>query len=288
MTDITVAGLGDMGKALALTLLRNEYSVTVWNRSADKAASVTAAGATLADSFEAAVAASPITITCITSHDRTIQLVTDVEISLAGKTIVELSTGGITEAEHLSQLLTDKGADWLIGAISGYPSSVGSDELVLLTAGRQEVWEKWEDLIKTLGGSSVCVGDQAGMIPTLFAALFTTRQGFMFGMIYGGLVCRKAGISLEDFARQVPIAMGVMPSYHQYFSDTVVDEKFESPEASMTTYAAALDDALSTFEALGVSAELPKLFSELSHRGIDAGLNEKALTALIEILGDDH
>ena len=56
----------------------------------------------------------------------------------------------------------------------------------------------------------------------------------------------------------------------------------------MTTYAAALDDALSTFEALGVSAELPKLFSELSHRGIDAGLNEKALTALIEILGDDH
>jgi hypothetical protein len=125
------------------------------------------------------------------------------------------------------------------------------------------------------------------MLPTLFAALFTTRQGFMFGMIYGGLACRKAGIPLEEFARQVPVSMGWLPSYHQYFSDTVADGRFESSEASMAIYAAALDDALSTFDTLGASSELPRLFSELAHRGVDAGLNEKALTALVELLGED-
>lgn len=285
MTDISVIGLGDMGSALAQTLLDNDYSVTVWNRSADKAAPLTAAGAVLAASPEEAIDASPATITCITSHDRTIQLLESPGVSLKGKTIIELSTGGITEAESLSRSLSDQGADWLIGAISGYPSAVGTSELVLLTAGQQDVWDRWEGLIKTLGGSSVRVGDQASMIPTLFAALFTTRQGFMFGMIYGGLICKKAGISLDEFARQVPVTMGVMPSYHQYFSDSVVDEKFESAEASMTTYAAALDDALSTFEALGAPAELPRLFSDLAHQGIDAGSSEKALTALIGILG---
>ncbi len=284
MTDISVIGLGDMGSALAHTLLQNGYSVTVWNRSADKARPLAAAGAVAVESAAAAIAASPATITCITSHDRTIQLLEDPGISLDGKTIIELSTGGISEAERLSRLLSEQGADWLIGAISGYPNSVGTKELVLITAGSQEVWGRWAELIKTLGGSSVLVGDQASMIPTLFAALFTTRQGFMFGMIYGGLICKKAGISLDEFARQVPVSMGVMPSYHQYFSDSVADEKFESPEASMTTYAAALDDALSTFEALGASSELPRLFSQLAHRGMDAGLNEKALTALIDIL----
>ena len=35
MTDISVIGLGDMGSALASTLLENGYSVTVWNRSAE-------------------------------------------------------------------------------------------------------------------------------------------------------------------------------------------------------------------------------------------------------------
>jgi 3-hydroxyisobutyrate dehydrogenase-like beta-hydroxyacid dehydrogenase len=286
MTDISVIGLGDMGSALASTLLHNGYSVTVWNRSADKADPLTAAGAVLATSSEEAIAASPATITCITSHDRTIQLIEGINLSLEGKTIIELSTGGITEAEALASLLSDRGADWIIGAISGYPSSVGEKDLVLFTVGKQDVWEKWGGLIKTLGGSSVCVGDRAGMVPTLFAALFTTRQGFMFGMIYGGLVCKKAGISLEEFARQVPIAMGVLPSYYKYFSDTVADEVFESPEASMATYAAALDDTLDTFEALGASSELPKLFSEQAHKGMDAGLDKKALTALIGLLGE--
>ena len=286
MSDISVIGLGDMGSALAGTLLQNGYSVTVWNRSADKAEPLTAAGATLAASAQEAIAASPATVTCITSHDRTIELIESLDISLEGKTIIELSTGGITEAETLASLISDKGGDWLIGAISGYPSSVGSQELVLITVGKREVWEEWEGLIKTLGGGSVCVGDRAGMVPTLFAALFTTRQGFMFGMIYGGLVCKKAGIPLEEFARQVPITMGVLPSYHKYFSDTVEGEVFESAEASMATYAAALDDALATFEALGASSELPKLFSEQAHKGMDAGLDKKALTALIGLLDD--
>ena len=38
MTDISVVGLGDMGSAPAYTLLDNYYSVTVWNRTVDKAA----------------------------------------------------------------------------------------------------------------------------------------------------------------------------------------------------------------------------------------------------------
>jgi hypothetical protein len=33
--------------------------------------------------------------------------------------------------------------------------------------------------------------------------------------------------------------------------------------------------------------ELPQLFSDLAHRGIDAGLSGKALTALVELLGND-
>lgn len=287
MTDISVIGLGDMGSALASTLLTSGYTVTVWNRSPEKTTALTAAGAMLAESAEAAIEASPATITCITSHDRTVELIESMNLSLQGKTIIELSTGGISEAEALASLITARGADWIIGAISGYPSTVGSQDLVLINAAPPQTWAQWQPLIKTLGGSSVCVGDQPGMVPTLFAALFTTRQGFMFGMIYGGLLCKKAGIPLEEFARQVPITMGVMPSYHQYFSDSVAGEAYESAEASMATYAAALDDALATFEALGAPAELPALFSEQAHKGMDAGLNTRALTALIGLLANE-
>jgi len=285
MTDISVIGLGAMGSALAKTLLDNGYAVTVWNRSLDKAEPLRGAGARVAESADSAIAASPATITCITSHDKTIELLQGLSTPLKGKTIIELSTGGATEAEALAALLTQSGAGWLIGIINAYPTAIGKAETVLTVVGEADVWQNWQKAITTLGGSSTHVGTDAGMLAALFAALFTTRQGFMFGMIYGGLVCKKAGIPLDVFAQQVPVSLGVLPSYHQYFADTVPSGNFDEPPASMATYAAALDDVLSTFKETGAPAELPQLFSDLAHRGIDAGLDDKALTALVELLG---
>jgi 3-hydroxyisobutyrate dehydrogenase-like beta-hydroxyacid dehydrogenase len=281
MTDISILGLGDMGSALANTLLHNGYSVTVWNRPSEKTSPLIASGALLSNSPTEAIAASPATIMCIKSHDTTIQLFENINLSLTSKTIIEFSTGGVTEAETLVGLLSERGADWIIGCIRSYPSMIGDKSVRIITAAKQNVWEKWQGLIKMPGGSSVYVGDRARMVPTLFAAFFITGQGFLFGMIYGGIVWKKAGISLEEFARFVPTNM---ESLHNYFSNSVADEIYESPDASMTTYANVLDDALGTFDALGASSELPQLFSEQVRKGIDAGLDTKSLTALIDLL----
>ena len=48
-----------------------------------------------------------------------------------------------------------------------------------------------------------------------------------------------------------------------------------------------VSNAFSTFKAVGAPAELPQLFIVLAHKGVDAGLSDKALTALVEILGND-
>jgi len=287
MSDISVIGLGAMGGALARALLQNGYAITVWNRTAERAEPLVSAGATEAGSAAEAVAASPVTITCIASHDKTIELLEGFAGSLGGKTIIELSTGGATEAGVLAKLLSDNDAAWLIGIINAYPTAIGKPETVLSIVGAENVWEKWRPVIKVLGGSSTRVGEEASMAAALFAALFTTRQGFMFGMIYGGLVCKKAGIPLDAFADQVPVSLGMLPSYHKYFADTVPTGQFDNPPATMTTYAAALDDALNTFKTLGAPAELPQLFSELAHKGVDAGLSDKALTALVELFGNN-
>ena len=150
MSDISVIGLGVMGSALAHTLLRNGYGVTVWNRTAEKAEPLVSAGATAAE----AVAASPATITCIASHDKTIELLDSLTGSLEGKAIIELSTGGATEAEALAALLSENGAAWLIGIINAYPTAIGKPETVLSIVGATDVWDTWKPVITALGGSS--------------------------------------------------------------------------------------------------------------------------------------
>jgi len=95
-----------------------------------------------------------------------------------------------------------------------------------------------------LGGKSTYVGDQPAALAVLFAALFTTRQSFMFGMIYGALACQKAGIPLDAFVDQIPVSIKVMQDYYELFAATVPAGDYSNPEASMTTYAAAIDDTL--------------------------------------------
>ena len=287
MSDVSVIGLGDMGSALARALLRSGFAITVWNRSADKAMPLAADGAQVAKTVEEAVASSPVTVTCVKSHEKTIALLRGCAFALDGKTVIELSTGGAADAETLVTLLKDNSADWMIGTISAYPSGVGKGETILFMVAPDDVWNRTRNIVMTLGGASVRVGDQPGMLAALFAAFFTTRQGFMFGMIFGALVCRKAGIPIETFSAQVPKTLDMVSNYHQYFAETIAQD-FESDEASMQTYSAALDDVLSTFTHLGAPDALPRLFADLAREGVEAGLRDKALTALINHFDNKH
>ena len=287
MTDISVIGLGAMGSALARAQLKAGRSVTVWNRTPEKAAALVSEGAIAATTVSEAISASPVTITCVKSHPQTIELLTNAANALPSKTIIELSTGGAEEAENLAHLLENAGAEWMLGIINAYPHMIGDGETVLSVVGTDEQWETLGPIIKAMGGSSVHVGDQAGMLAALFAGLFTVRQGFMWGMIYGALAAKKAGIPMQTFSDLVPISMGMMKPYYDYFAATAPQATYDDPPATMRTYAAALEDVLASFEALGARDELPRLFVEMAQMGMDQGLEDKALTAVIDILAKD-
>ena len=170
MSRISVIGLGAMGAALAHTLLQNGYTVTVWNRNADRTRPLVEDGAVAVASAADAIAASPATITCIATHAATHDLLEEHAAALRGRTIIELSTGGAEEAEKLAAMLQANGAEWLLGIINAYPSMIGDANTVLSIVGDPQVWARWEKAIKTLGGASSHFGTEAGMAAVVFAA----------------------------------------------------------------------------------------------------------------------
>jgi 3-hydroxyisobutyrate dehydrogenase-like beta-hydroxyacid dehydrogenase len=273
-----------MGSALASTLLQSGRSVTVWNRSAAKAAPLVEAGAILASSPEEAIAASDATIVCLKTHKTTTELLAPLSGQLSGKTILDLSTGGAEEATELVEMLTAAGAQWHIGMINAYPSGIGKADTAILCAGPPDVWDRWQDAIRTLGGASAHVGTEAAAIPGLFAAMFTARQGFMFGLLYGGAVCRKAGLPMEAFAAQVPVTLGMAGNYADLFMRTVPSRDYDDPGATVAVYLAGLDDVMATFEATETADAFPRLMRDLAQRGVDEGYATKELTSLVEML----
>jgi 3-hydroxyisobutyrate dehydrogenase-like beta-hydroxyacid dehydrogenase len=285
MSDISVIGLGVMGTALAKNLLMNEYSITVWNRSLEKAELLRKEGASVAGTSGDAISASSIIITCVRTHSDTRKILGTAE-SLQSKQIIELSTGSAPEAESLYKWLLEEGAESLIGMICTFPRGIGEVDSAIVTVGSEKLWNESENILKNLAGKSSYIGDKIGSLAILYSALFLPRQGFMFGMIYGALLCKKAGVSMETYVEQMPLTIKVVHDYYDVFASSVPSNDYSNPQASIDTYVAAFADTLESFKDNGANTELPELMSKLVNIGADAGLGDQQITALINLLDE--
>jgi 3-hydroxyisobutyrate dehydrogenase-like beta-hydroxyacid dehydrogenase len=284
MKSVSVIGLGVMGTELARVLVEAGYGVTVWNRTPAKAARHAAAGAKVAETALDAVRASEVTITCIRTHSDTRALFEADPAALLDKTIIELSTGSASEAEDLLDFVQRSGARCLIGMISAFPSGIGQADSAIITVGDGDAWTDCKPILTTLAGKSSYIGANAKALAAIYASLFLPRQGFMFGMIYGALICEKAGVSMQSYVEQLPLTIKVVNDYFDVFAQSVPTQDFSDPPASLATYFAAFQDTLKTCTDLGVPRELPKLLHDLVKRGIDSGLGDEQITALTKIM----
>jgi len=286
MTSVTVIGLGAMGIELAHTLLDNGYSLTVWNRTPEKAGPILEAGATLASSASEAIDASDIIITCIRSHADTRQLLEGAVSSISGKTFIELSTGDSAEASSLMAWIRGNGAECVIGMISVFPKDIGKPDSAILAVASEKIWQDVEKILQTLAGKSALLGDDPIALAAIYASLVLPRQSFMFGMIYGALLCQKSGISMDTYVEVLPLTIKIVHDYYDLFAATVPDSNYSNPPASLGVYHAAFEDVIKTCRDLGTPEELPALLHDLLQRGVDAGLADQQVTSLLTLMGD--
>lgn len=283
---IAVLGLGNMGSALAHCLLKAGHEVSVWNRTSEQAEAFAEAGATICSSPNDAIAASDFVIICIKSHKETVELVNGLSVSPKGKTICDMSTGDTSDADRLVAILEGQGAGYMLGMINAYPSGIGGDETTILTVGSAGTWDRYGSIIRELGGKSAHVGEKPTALAALFAGLFTVRQGFMFGMIYGALVCQRAGIPMQVYADQLPATIKLVNDYHDLFARTVPFEDYDSAEASLKVYAMAQEDALKTYLSLNAPADFIQLMHDRTKTAWDDGHGDRQLTSLVQHMTD--
>lgn len=183
MTDVSILGTGLMGAAIARTLLREGMSVTVWNRTPDKAEALRIDGATVAGTATEALQASPISVFVIFSYDNVRAIL---EAAIADGPIgqvVNLVTGKPTDGKELAVWATDHGVEVIDGAILAYPDGIGEADSVLVFAGNGSLWSERKDLLTLLGGASTYLGDDMSLANTMdHVALnfLTTTQTALF------------------------------------------------------------------------------------------------------------
>ena len=135
--NISVIGLGSMGFALAETLLKADFNISVWNRTSSKAQKLENKGANICSTPNEAFKNSQYIVASLSNYEVWNNIIdsNQIDMDLSGKTIIQLTTGSIEEVTALNDWVKKYNGDLLEGIISCFPSQIGTEESLILLAG---------------------------------------------------------------------------------------------------------------------------------------------------------
>ncbi|WP_406299723.1 NAD(P)-binding domain-containing protein [Embleya sp. NBC_00888] len=281
---VTVIGLGSMGAALAEAFRAAGHPTTVWNRSAAKSDDLVARGAVRADTVAEAIAASPVIVVCVLDYDSTHTILKADEAALAGRTLVNLSSGSPEQARETASWAAGLGVAYLDGAIMSTPPGIGSPEAMLLYSGDPAAFARHAATLRALG-DPVDLGPDAGVASLYDTALLGVMWATLTGWLHGSAVVGADGVGAAEFT---PIAnrwlAHAVTGFIDLYAGQVDAGAYPGDDATLDVHLATMDHLVHAARARGVDTALPELYRTYTRRAIAAGHGSDGYARLVEEL----
>jgi 3-hydroxyisobutyrate dehydrogenase-like beta-hydroxyacid dehydrogenase len=282
MTSLSLLGLGAMGTALGRVWLAAGHSVTVWNRTRAKAEALT--GATVADTAADAVAANQLVVLCLLD-DASVGGTLD-GADLAGRDVVNLTTGTPDEARARAAWVAERGGRLLDGGIMAVPSMIGEPDAggYVLYSGDPAVFDTHQDVLAGVAGTRF-VGADPGLAALHDVALLSAMDGMFAGVTHAFALLRRTDVPPTEFA---PLLTGWLTAMAGAVGDMA--ERLQSGDfttgvtSSLTMQAAGTATLERTATEQGVSTELLRPYHRLMDRHVAAGHGDEDGAGLVDLL----
>ncbi|MFG3548103.1 NAD(P)-dependent oxidoreductase [Streptomyces sp. NPDC047725] len=281
-TDVSMLGLGAMGRALATALLDAGRSVTVWNRTPDRAAELVARGARAAGSVGEAVAASPVVVACLLKYPSVRETLDPAAEELRGHTLVNLTTTTPNESRELAAWAAGHGIEYLDGAIMAVPAMIGSGEGQIFYSGSRTAYDT---LLPAFGvwAASEFHGEDAGRASLVDLAMLSGMYQMFAGFLHGAAMAASAGMSASEFAaRQTPFLSAMTQEFAGYAK--VVDGGDYTVPGQQSLDFSDLSDLVRASEEEGVDPSPIAAVQALISRQKEAGHGAEGFARIYESL----
>jgi 3-hydroxyisobutyrate dehydrogenase-like beta-hydroxyacid dehydrogenase len=284
--DVSVIGLGAMGSALARALLHNGHRVTVWNRTSAKADPLVGDGAVLAPSAASAVGANPIVLVCVEDYKVTRSILGREEVApaLAGRVLVELSSGTPQEARDAEAWARERGVDYLDGAIMATPSQIGRPDTPIFVSGAETAFRRSEPVLKILAGNLIYMGETVGSAAAWDLATLSCLFGAIVGFFHGARIFESEGLRTGDLGAMIADISPVLGAMIKHAGEAIQTGTFDRPQSSVKTCTVAFELFVKQAREAGINSEFPTFALGLFKRAMAAGYGEEEVAALIKVL----
>ncbi|WP_223775423.1 NAD(P)-binding domain-containing protein [Streptomyces sp. 135] len=283
---VTVIGLGLMGSALAGALLDRGHPTTVWNRTPQKAKPLADRGARVAVSAGDAVAASGLVLVCVLDYDalRTVLDPVAEAGGLAGKALVNLTSGAPKQAVAMAAWATSHGAGYLDGGIMTTPPGVGDPRMMFLYSGSEAVFETHRPALTALG-DPLYLGAEPGLASLYDSALLGLMWATFTGWLHGTALVTADGTTATDFTG---VALrwlnGAVSGFLTTYAPQVDAGHHPGDDATIDVQIAAIGHLIHAAHARGIDNSLPELLKATMERAAAAGHGSDSYASVIEVL----
>lgn len=278
-----VLGLGIMGGGMANRLLSMGYTVSVYNRSRQKAAGFGDAGAFVASTPREAAARSEVVIAMVADDaaSRTVWLGEEGALAGAqpGSLLLESSTLSVAWVKELCAEATKKKCEFLDAPVTGTKPHAASGELFFMVGGSQEGFTRARPILSVLGREVLHLG------PTGSGALIKLINNFVCGVeaaafaealafvTAGGLDREKCISVLGNSALASPLIKRMLTS--------MAANDF-TPNFPLKLMTKDIGYAIKEAEGVGVPLRTAVPAAEVFRQALGKGLGEQDFSAVIK------
>nr|WP_298570752.1 NAD(P)-binding domain-containing protein [uncultured Streptomyces sp.] len=284
ITPLTLLGTGAMGTALARVWLAAGHEVTVWNRTAARAEPLAAEGATVAASAAAAVAANRLVIVCLLDDVSVGEALDGAD--LAGRDLVNLTTGTPAQGRARADWAEARGARFLDAGIMAVPPMIGAPDSggYVFYSGSPELFEEHRDTLAVPAGTRF-VGADPGFAALHDVALLSAMSGMFAGITHAFALIRPEDIAPKDFAPLLADWLTAMaPAAHQSADRLQSGDYTRDVVSNLAMQVAGNATLLRTAEEQRVSPELLTPYMELMERRLAQGHGDEDGAGMVELL----
>ena len=288
--NISIIGLGSMGFALAETLLKADFNISVWNRTSSKAQKLENKGANICSTPNEAFKNSQYIVASLSNYEAWNNIIdsNQIDMDLSGKTIIQLTTGSIEEVTDLNDWVKKYNGDLLEGIISCFPSQIGTEESLILLAGSDNSINNCKDIISILSPEYKNLGSNLIAPTVLSRAFLSGALGGLIGMMNGAVLCQKADISLDDFKEIYMDRSSIIEQESKRIIDAIATEDTENTEASVSAWGHGQEALLAISKTLDSNIDFQLALNKLFKKTIEAGLKDHDLSAMHKILINNY
>ncbi len=278
-------GLGNMGRPMALNLVKHGFALVVHDIDPAKVAPLREHGAQVADSPAQAATATERTIVMVETTAQAESVIAGehgiVRAAAPGHVVVSMSTIDPFAARRLGGELASRGVAMLDAPVSGGTERAASGELSVIAGGPAETFEACRDLFKAMGSNVFHVGGlgqglamklvnnmlvQVNTVAVAEALVMGVKAGLDPQTIYD--VVRVSTGSSFAFDRRVP---GILA--RDFAPRGTVDISYKDQELE-TAFA----------KQLGVTVFLANVSQQVYQMARAAGLGKEDGTAIVKVL----